>query len=89
MSQLESFLAAESRALVEERAHVEIIKGGGVNWENLIGLNCLGFYTFLLPIIIVQWNLSTTDKLGIGPLSLVERLSPSRRLSLYHYCITK
>ena len=37
----------------------------------------------------IQWNLSTTDKLGIGPLSLVERLSPSQRLSLYHYCITK
>ena len=37
----------------------------------------------------IQWNLSTTDKLGIGPLSLVERLSPSRSLSLYHYCITK
>ena len=29
------------------------------------------------------------DKLGIGSLSLVQRLSPSRRLSLYHYCITK
>ena len=27
MSQLESFLAAESRALVEERAHVEELEG--------------------------------------------------------------
>ena len=37
-------------------------------------------------VFIVQWSLSTRDKLGVGPLSLVEMLSSYQRYSVHCHC---
>ena len=40
---------------------------------------CYVYVNCYLNIICIQWNLRTTDTLGAGTSSVVERLSASRR----------
>ena len=42
-------------------------KGEGVNWENLIGLNCLGFYTYIHTEISID---QTNTRFAQAPLEL-------------------
>ena len=45
---------------------------------------CRFLLSLLLSSITIQWNLRIRDTLGAGPLSLIRRLSLSRRLKIHY-----